>query len=194
MCAVSIVIQLSCVAAVRRARILKEGSLTMIPYGMNERLLWTHRVAQFMSQARCNNCKCPFLPVHTCCRHIILHSPWSRSGTATACVDTFLPCLPMLQMLAQFMSQARYGQCSCSSLPAVDTSYCSAYGEGCFLASACVLSCLFKHAVDTPHCSIHVSDQVRQMLMRLLYLKTQPLVVSGKTHIFSWGRIEYVDQ
>ncbi len=39
-------------AAVKRARILKEGSLTLIPYGMNDRLQWADRIANFTHQAR----------------------------------------------------------------------------------------------------------------------------------------------
>ncbi|KAL0042280.1 hypothetical protein WJX77_008246 [Trebouxia sp. C0004] len=38
---------------VRRARILKEGSLTLIPYGVDESLQWAERIAQFTHQARC---------------------------------------------------------------------------------------------------------------------------------------------
>ena len=38
--------------AVKRARILKEGSLTLIPHGMNEQLQWAERIAQFTHQAR----------------------------------------------------------------------------------------------------------------------------------------------
>ncbi|KAA6429453.1 MAG: transcriptional activator DEMETER-like, partial [Trebouxia sp. A1-2] len=37
----------------RRPRILKEGSLTLIPYGINESLQWAERIAQFTFQARC---------------------------------------------------------------------------------------------------------------------------------------------
>lgn len=39
--------------AVKRARILKEGSLSLIPYGMDERLRWAERIGQFTRQARC---------------------------------------------------------------------------------------------------------------------------------------------
>ncbi|KAL3160951.1 hypothetical protein ABBQ38_009343 [Trebouxia sp. C0009 RCD-2024] len=37
---------------VKRARILKEGSLTLIPYGMDERLTWVERIGHFTRQAR----------------------------------------------------------------------------------------------------------------------------------------------
>lgn len=38
--------------AVKRARILKEGSLSLIPYGMDEKLRWAERIGHFTRQAR----------------------------------------------------------------------------------------------------------------------------------------------
>ena len=55
-----------CLGAARRARILKEGSLTLIVYGADESLKWQMRVSSFLHAVRC---PAPHLhlPFHSCC-------------------------------------------------------------------------------------------------------------------------------
>lgn len=57
--------------AVKRARILKEGSLTLIPYGMDERLTWAERIGHFTRQARFAFFNFVDLPLHNSERAVL---------------------------------------------------------------------------------------------------------------------------
>jgi hypothetical protein len=49
----ALLIEYNCVCAVKsKARLVKEGTLTMIVYGADERLLWQKRIAQFRGAVR----------------------------------------------------------------------------------------------------------------------------------------------
>jgi hypothetical protein len=45
----------------KRARILKDGSLTLIPYGHDENILWLQRVHSFIGAVRCGLCQVQLL-------------------------------------------------------------------------------------------------------------------------------------
>lgn len=60
-----------------KARLVKEGSLTMIVYGDDERLVWQKRIAQFRGAVRC-----------ACIWHV--HISYTEQKPSGRCADGLL--------------------------------------------------------------------------------------------------------
>ena len=106
--------------AVKRARILKEGSLTLIPYGMDERLKWSERIAHFTRQARFVPVNFVDVPLHT-------FNAW---------------CLPSSYMKTRKERFVIYGQsCQNSPMPPHDLCKLSAQTDATFTAGCFIHTC-----------------------------------------------------